>query len=56
MRKMAVSAVLVLLAVSLFIQGATVFEGSATRDVTMATYYVGAVITFGIALIPWSKE
>ena len=53
---MGVSAVLLLLAVSLFIQGSTVFEGSSTRDVTIATYYVGAAITFAIALIPWSKE
>ncbi len=63
MRKMGVSSMLLLLAGALFIQGATVFEGSPTRDVTVATYYVvvaiyyvGAAITFAIALIPWSKE
>ncbi len=54
---------LLLVAGALFIQGATVFEGWPTRDVTVATYYVvvaiyyvGAAITFAIALIPWSKE
>ena len=55
-RKIAITSVLLLISTILLALGVQVFEGSQTRDVTEATYYVGAAVVFAISLIPWVRQ
>ena len=55
-RKIAITLVLVLISIILLVQGIQVSEGSQTRDVTEATFYVGAAVVFAISLIPWMRQ
>lgn len=55
-RKIAITSVLLLISIILLALGVQVSEGSQTRDVTEATFYVGAAVVFAISLIPWVRQ
>jgi hypothetical protein len=55
-RKIAITSVLLLISTILLALGVEVDEFSQTRDVTEATFYVGAAVVFAISLIPWIRQ
>jgi hypothetical protein len=55
-RKIAITSVLLLISTILLALGVEVDEFSQTRDVTEATFYVGAAVVFAISLIPWVRQ
>lgn len=48
------TAVLMVLAFLLYLEGRDIGDGSATRDSAKATYYVGAAVVAALGALPWA--
>ena len=54
-RKLVITAILSVLAIILFVLGASAYEG-VDWEMVRAIYFSGAAIVFAVAIIPWMTK